>query len=137
VYLAGWAYNTTFQNGTQFAAFDNFIEFQDTEPTYVTEYSGGNFGIEAALVYNGPTTAFTFYNVLTSQVETVTIETGELMVYGPFSEYGELFFNLTLADEIYGSPTYNTATIQGPIPGTSSGAGPAVALTGGPWPVVQ
>lgn len=136
VFLAGWAFGTTSQNGSQFAAFDNYIEFQDTEPTYTMEVSGGNYFVEAALIYNGPTTTFSFYNVQTSQTETRTVETGELLVYGPESEFGELFFNLTLADEVIGSDTYNTATIQGPIPGVASGSAPPIALSGGPWPVV-
>lgn len=137
VFLAGWAYGTSFQNGSQFAAFDNFIEFQDTEPTYTMELSGGNYFIEAALIYNGSPTLFSFYNTQTGQVEQRTIETGEILVYGPDSEFGELFFNLTLADETIDSAFYNTASIQGPIPGTVSGAAPVISLTGGPWPQIN
>lgn len=136
VFLAGWAFGTTNQNGAQFAAFDTYIEFQDLEPTYTMELSGGNYLIEAALVYNGPSTSFSFYNTQTQQSETRTVETGELLVYGPESEFGELFFNLTFADETLGSDVYNTATIQGPIPGVASGSAPPIALTGGNWPVV-
>lgn len=137
VFLAGWAYGTTMQNGSQFAAFDSYIEFQDLEPTYTMELSGGNYFIEAAIVYNGPETSFSFFNTQTSQVETRTVETGELLVYGPESEFGELFFNLTLADETIGSEFYNTAAIQGPFPGVVSGSAPPIALSGGPWPIIQ
>jgi hypothetical protein len=133
VYLAGWAYSTTEQNGSQIAALDDYIEFQDIEPVYITEMSGGNFTIEAALIYNGPATSFTFYNIQTQAIETRTIETGELLIYGPDSEFGELFFNLTLADETIGSATYNSATVQGPIPGVVNSTS-AFALTGGAWP---
>jgi len=136
VFLAGWAYGTTYQNGSQFAAFDSYIEFQDVEPVYTAEFSGGNYTIEGVVTYNGPSILFSFYNVQTGQVEQRTVETGEVLVYGPDSEFGELFFNLTLADEVIGSDFYNTATIQGPIPGTLSGAQPPIALSGGPWPVV-
>jgi hypothetical protein len=135
VFLAGWAYGTTLQNGSQFASFDSYIEFQDIEPVYTAEFSGGNYLIEGVVTYNGPSILFSFFNVETGQVEQRIIETGEIIVYGPDSEFGELFFNLTLADEVNGSETYNTATIQGPIPGAISG-GPSIALTGGPWPVV-
>jgi hypothetical protein len=136
VFLAGWAYGTTYQNGSQFASFDSYIEFQDVEPVYTAEFSGGNYTIEGVIIYNGPPTLFSFYNVQTAQVEQRTIETGEVLVYGPDSEFGELFFNLTLIDEVIGSDTYNTATIQGPIPGTVSLAQPPIALSGGPWPII-
>ena len=136
VFLAGWAYGTTYQNGAQFAAFDSYIEFQDVEPVFTAEFSGGNYSIEGVVTYNGPSTLFSFYNVQTGMIEERTVDTGEILVYGPDSEYGDLFFNLTLADETIGSANYNTATIQGPIPGTSSGSVPPIAITGGPWPVV-
>ena len=136
VFLAGWAYGTTFQNGSQFAAFDTYIEFQDLEPTYTAEFSGGNYTIEGVITYNGPSTPFSFYNVQTAQTEERTVETGEIFVYGPDSEFGDLFFNLTLVDETLGADTFNTATINGPIPGTVSGAQAPIALSGGPWPVV-
>jgi len=136
VFLAGWAYGTTFQNGAQFAASDSYIEFQDLAPTYIAEFSGGNYTIEGVITYNGPTTLFSFYNVQTQEPEERTVETGEILVYGPDSEFGELFFNLTLVDETLEADTFNTATIKGPIPGTVSGDHAPIALSGGPWPVV-
>lgn len=137
VFLAGWAYGTTSQGGSQYMAQDSYIEFQDLEPTYLSEFSAGNYSVEGALIYNGPQIPFSFYNVITGQVEERTIETGEVLVYGSDSEFGELFFNLTLSDESIGSDTYNTATIQGPIPGVINGSQPPIALSGGPWPVIS
>ena len=132
--LANWALNTTNQTGGSFIADDDFIDVIDPM-NFVQDVSGGNYFTEVALVYNGPDIDFSYFDVQTQNVETIPIASGELLVYdNTESQFGTLFFNLTLINEP-GGPTYIDATLSGPIPGLQSGQ--SIAFSGGDWPVVN
>lgn len=130
VYLAGWALSTTNQPGPQFVAQDNYIEFSDPIP--LMEFSGGNWEVETALTYNGPTIPhYVYWNVFINDTASFELTPGTVLLFGADSEFGSLILDLTLQDETIPSSTYNSAYLTGAIPGTTT---TQIALFGGPWP---
>lgn len=122
LFLANWALNNTQTNGNFIVSDDDYIELIDGTVTVSTMMSGQNYFVEAILQYNGPGTNFTHYNTITGTTETIPIQTGEILAYGPGTPLGELILDPTLYNETWDGEfltEFVDAKLVGPIPGGS------------------
>lgn len=120
LFLANWALQNDNSPGNFIASDDDYIELMEGTVNLSSMLSGQNYLVEAILVYNGATTNFSFFNTLSSQNQTVSIQPGEILVYGSGTPLGELILDPTLQNETF-TGEYLTdfvdARLYGPIPG--------------------
>lgn len=123
LFLANWAYQNDNIPGSFIVADDDYIELAEGTLVASAFSSGQNYFVEAILEYSGPPMNFSYFNTYSGTTETITLQTGEVLLYGPETPLGELILDPTLFNESFEGDQiteFVDARIIGPIPGGSS-----------------